>query len=99
MNTEAEKKIKKLEEKRKQEETSETKELVKKMNVDAVANILIKMQNENYALRSEFVDLKRMISRVTQDKAELQAQLNILKAMGGRGIIGGTGSTVHKQGE
>ena len=69
------------------------------MNVDAVANVLIKMQNENYALRSEFVDLKRMISRATQDKTELQAQLNILKAMGGRGIIGGTGSTVHKQGE
>ena len=69
------------------------------MNVDAVANVLIKMQNENYALRSEFVDLKRIITKVTQDKTELQAQLNILKAMGGRGIIGGTGSTVHKQGE
>ena len=81
------------------EKNNETKELVKKMNVDAVANILIKMQNENYALRSEFVELKRMISKVTQDKAELQAQLNILKAMGGRGIIGGTGSTVHTQGK
>jgi hypothetical protein len=99
MNTEPEKKIKEIEEKRKNEKTNETKELVKKMNVDAVANILIKMQNENYALRSEFVDLKRMISKVTQDKAELQAQLNILKAMGGRGIIGGTGSTVHTQGK
>ena len=80
-------------------EIEEKKELVKKMNVDAVANVLIKMQNENYALRSEFVDLKRIITKVTQDKTELQAQLNILKAMGGRGIIGGTGSTVHKQGE
>ena len=81
------------------EETNETKELVKKMNVDAVANVLIKMQNENYKVRSEFVDLKGMISRVTQDIAELRSQLNVLKAMGGRGIIGGTGSTVHKQGE
>ena len=81
------------------EETNETKELVKKMNVDAVANVLIKMQDENYEVRSEFVDLKRIISKVTQDIAELRPQLNVLKAMGGRGILGGTGSTVHKQGE
>ncbi len=81
------------------EETNETKELVKKMNVDAVANVLTNMQIDNYAVRSEFVDLKRIISKVTQDIAELRAQLNVLKAMGGRGIIGGTGSTVHKQGE
>jgi hypothetical protein len=99
MNTEPEKKIKEMEEKRKNEEASETKELVKKMNVDAVANILIRMQNENYALRSEFVNLKQMISKVTQDKIELQTQLNILKAMGGRGIMGGTGSTVHTSDE
>jgi hypothetical protein len=81
------------------EKTHETKELVKKMNVDVVANLLVKMQNENYAVRSEFVDLKRMLSKVTQDTAELRSQLNVLKATGGRGIIGGTGSTVHKQGE
>ncbi len=85
--------------KEKMEKTNETKELVKKMNVDVVANLLLKMQNENYKVRSEFVDLKRIISKVTQDKIELRSQLNILKAMGGRGIIGGTGSTVHKQGE
>lgn len=83
----------------KMEDTNETKELVGKMNVDVVANVLIKMQNENYKVRSEFVDLKRMISKVTQDITELRSQLNVLKAMGGRGIIGGTGSTVHKQGE
>lgn len=83
----------------KREETNETKELVKKMNVDAVADLLIKMQDENYKVRSEFVDLKRMISKVTQDIAELRAQTNVLKAMGGRGILGGTGSTVHTQGE
>ncbi len=81
------------------EETNETKELVKKMNVDAVAHLLTNMQIDNYKVRSEFVDLKRMISRVTQDIAELRAQLNVLKAMGGRGILGGTGSTVHTQGE
>lgn len=83
----------------KMEETNETKELVKKMNVDAVSNVLIKMQNENYKVRSEHVDLKQMITRVAQDMAGLRSQLNVLKAMGGRGIIGGTGSTVHKQGE
>lgn len=81
------------------EENNETKDLVKKMNVDAVANILIKMQNDNHEVRSEFVDFKRMITKVTQDVAELRAQQNVLKAMGGRGIMGGTGSTVHTQGE
>lgn len=81
------------------EETNETKELVKKMNVDAVANVLIKMQIDNYGVRSEFVDLKQIVTKVTQDITELRSQLNILKAMGGRGIIGGTGSTVHKKGE
>lgn len=83
----------------KMEEASETIELVKTMNVDVVANLLLKMQNENYKVRSEFIDLKRMITKVTQDIVELRSQLNVLKAMGGRGIIGGTGSTVHKQGE
>jgi hypothetical protein len=81
------------------EKVSETKELVKKMNVDAVASVLLKMQSENFKTRSEFVDLKRMITKVTQDKAELRSELNMLKAMGGRGIIRGTGSTVHTQGE
>jgi hypothetical protein len=82
-----------------EEEAHQTKELVKKMNVDAVANVLLKMQNENYKVRSEFIDLKRIISSVTQDIEGLRSQLNILKAVGGRGTIGGTGSTVHKQGE
>lgn len=90
MDTEAEEKM---------EETNNTKELVKKMNVDAVANLLIKMQIENYAARSEFVDLKRIISKATQDVAELRSQANVLKAVGARGTIGGTGSTVHSQGE
>ncbi len=99
MTTEVEKKIKELEENRRKEETNQTKELVKKMNVDAVANILLKMQSENYKVTSEHVSLKQMISRATQDIAGLRSQLNMLKALGGRGIIGGTGSTVHKQGE
>ena len=81
------------------EESYETKELVKKMNIDAVANLLIKMQDENYKVRSEFVDLKRIISKATQNVTELRSQANVLKAVGARGIIGGTGSTVHSKGE
>jgi hypothetical protein len=82
----------------KKKETNETKELVKKMNVDAVANVLITMQNDNYKVKSEFVDLKRIITKVTQDIAELRAEIHMLKAMGLRGNMG-TASTVHTQGE
>lgn len=84
---------------KKDEETNETKEQVKKMNVDAVAKILTGMQDDNHTVKSQFVDLKRIVTNLTQDIAELRAQTNVLKAMGGRGILGGTGSTVHKQGE
>ncbi|MEK7613458.1 MAG: hypothetical protein AAB439_01105 [Patescibacteria group bacterium] len=83
----------------KMEESSETKELVKKMNVDAVANVLVNMQIDNYKIKSEQVDLHPIVSRVTQDIAGLRAEINVLKAMGGRGTIGGTGSTVHMKGE
>ena len=82
----------------KMEEINETKELVKKMNVDAVANVLINMQNDDYKVKSEQADLKHTISKVTQEITGLRAEINVLKAMGLRGNMG-TGSTVHKQGE
>lgn len=81
------------------EKTNETKELVKKMNVDAVASFLTNMQDSNYKIRAEQGDLKHIISKVTQDIAGLRAQTDTLKAMGARGTIGGTGSTVHMKGE
>ena len=79
-------------------ETNETKELVKKMNVDAVAKVLTNMQDDNHKVKSEQADLKRIVSKVTQDIAGLRAEIHMLKAMGLRGNMG-TRSTVHKQGE
>jgi hypothetical protein len=81
------------------EEINETTELVKKMNVDVVAKVLTDMQNYNHEVKSEQADLTKIVLKVTQDIAELRAQINVLKTMGARGTIGGTGSTVHMQGE
>jgi hypothetical protein len=78
--------------------TNETKELVKRLNVDAAAQLLINMQDSNYKIKSEQSDLKHIVSKVTQDITGLRAELRMLKAMGLRGTMG-TGSTVHKQGE
>jgi len=83
----------------KKKEIEETKEGVQKLNVDAVAKVLTDIQDGNHKVKSEQVDLKRIITKVTQDLAALRAEINMLKAMGGRGTMGGTGSTVHKQGE
>ncbi len=82
----------------KMEEINETKELVKKMNIDAVANVLTNMQNDNYKVKSEQADLKHIMSKATQEITGLRAEINVLKVMGFRGNMG-TGSTVHKQGE
>ena len=79
-------------------ETNETKELVKKMNVDAVARLLTNMQDGNYKIKSEQGDLKHIVSKVTQDITGLRSEIHVLKAMGLRGNMG-TRSTVHKQGE
>ena len=81
------------------EETNDTKELVRQMNVDAVAKVLLDMKNYTFTVRSEQADITHMVSKITQDIAGLQAELNVLKAMGARGTIGGTGSTVHYKGE
>jgi hypothetical protein len=79
-------------------EIEETKELVKKMNVDAVSQLLIDLQNDHKGIKDEQVDLKRMLTNLTQNIVELRAEINILKAMGFRGNTG-TGSTVHASGE
>ena len=76
------------------EETNETKELVKKMNVDAVAQLLTDLQDDHKSIKDAQVDLKRILTNLTRDIVELRAEINILKAMGFRGTMG-TGSTVH----
>jgi hypothetical protein len=82
----------------KTEKTNRTKELVKKMNVDAVANVLINMQIDNYKVKSEQANLKHIMLKAIQDISSLKAEISMLKVMGLRGNMG-TGSTVHKQGE
>lgn len=79
-------------------EIEETKELVKKMNVDAVSQLLIDLQNDHKGIKDEQVDLKRILTNLTQNIVDLRAEINILKAMGFRGNTG-TGSTVHVSGE
>jgi hypothetical protein len=81
------------------QEIEETKKAVKKLNVDAVAQLLTDMQTDNHKIKTEQVSLKPIILKVTQDVTALRAEINTLKAMGARGNMGGTGSTVHKQGE
>ena len=79
-------------------EIEETKEVVKKMNVDAVAQLLTDLQDDHQSIKNEQVDLKRMLTNLTQDILELRSEINILRAMGFRGSTG-TGSTVHAKGE
>lgn len=79
-------------------EIEETKELVKKMNVDAVSQLLTDLQDDHQGIKNEQVDLKRMVTNLTQGQTELRAEINMLKAMGFRGNMG-TGSTVHEKGE
>ena len=79
-------------------EIEETKEVVKTMNVNAVAQLLTNIQDDNHKIKSEQIDLKRMVTNLTQGQTELRAEINMLKAMGFRGNMG-TGSTVHEKGE
>ncbi len=78
-------------------EIERTKELVEKMNVDAVSQLLIDLQDDHRNIKNEQVDLKRILTNLTQDIVELRAEINILRAMGFRGNMG-TGSTVHVKG-
>jgi chromosome segregation ATPase len=75
-------------------EIEETRALVKKMNVDAVSQLLTDLQDDHKSIKDTQVDLKRILTNLTQDILELRAEINILKAMGFRGNMG-TGSTVH----
>ena len=79
-------------------EIEETRALVKKMNVDAVSQLLTDLQDDHQSVNNEQVDLKRILTNLTQGIVELRAEINILKAMGFRGNMG-TGSTVHTQDE
>lgn len=79
-------------------EIEETKEAVKSMNVDSVANLLIKVQNELHALKTDNIDMKRMLTTAKQDNIEMRAEVNALKHMGFVGITG-HGSTVHNKEE
>lgn len=76
----------------------ETRETVKKMNVDAVSQLLTDLQDDHHNIKNEQVDLKRILTNLTQDILELRAEINILRAMGFRGNMG-TGSTVHERSE
>ena len=77
-------------------EIEETKALVKRMNVDAVSQLLTDLQDDHHNIKTEQVDLKRILTNLTQDILELRAEINMLKAMGFRGNMG-TGSTVHEK--
>jgi chromosome segregation ATPase len=79
-------------------EIEETKKAVKKMNVDAVSQLLTDLQNDHQNIKNEQVDLKRILTNLTQGLTELRAEINMLKAMGFRGNMG-TGSTVHAKDE
>ena len=79
-------------------EIEETRALVKKMNVDAVSQLLTDLQDDHQGIKNEQVDLKRILTNLTQDIVELRAEINMLKAMGFRCNMG-TGSTVHEKGE
>jgi chromosome segregation ATPase len=75
-------------------EIEETRALVKKMNVDAVSQLLTDLQDDHKSIKDAQVDLKRILTNLTQDIVEMRAEINILKAMGFRGTMG-TGSTAH----
>ena len=77
-------------------EMQASKELVKTMNVEAVGDLLMKVQNKMHELLSDNVDMKRMVTDVKQENIDMRAEINALKAMGFRGIAG-HGSTVHNK--
>lgn len=80
------------------EEIASIKEAVKKINVNAVAELLINIQDDNYKIKDEQVDLKRIITNLTQELTALRAEIEALKVIGYRANMG-TGSTVHTKDE
>jgi len=79
-------------------EIEETRELVRQMNVNAIAPLLTDLQDDHQDIKNEQVDLKRMMTNLNQEVLALRAEINMLKAMGFRGNTG-TGSTVHNKNE
>ena len=75
-------------------EIEKTREVVKTMNVNAVADLLVKVQEQNHKVLEDNVDLKRMVTTNNREMAEMRSEIAALKAMGFRGTMG-TGSTVH----
>jgi len=92
-------KIKKSEEENQAKEKEETKMAVRNVNVDALARIVTNIEQENNEIKSGNVKLRAMITKAMRDIEPLRAELIKLKAMGARGNLGGTGSTVHKKDE
>ena len=80
--------------KERMEEMEKAKEDVRKMNIEAVADLLVKMQDRYHEVLADNVDMKRMVTDVKQEVMALRGEINALKAMGFRGTMG-TGSTVH----
>lgn len=79
-------------------EIEETKNVVKTMNVNAVAELLVKVQDQNHQVLNENVDIKRMLTQNNMEMAAMRSEISMLKAMGFRGNMG-TGSTVHTKDE
>ena len=67
------------------------KERIKEKNVDAVAQIMVDLQDRVNELSSELVDLKRIVTNTHGEMASIRAEFNALKAMGY--IKMGTGPT------
>lgn len=64
------------------EERAKNKEILKDKNIDAVAQLLIDSREHNHKVQAEMVELRKNITTLTQQHAELQGQLNAIKAMG-----------------
>lgn len=79
-------------------EMEDTKAVVKNMNVEAVAELLTKVQEKHHEVMADNVDMKRMVTDAKQEILVLRGEINALKAMGFRGNMG-TGSTVHNKDE
>ena len=80
--------------KERMEEMEKAKEDVRKMNIEAVADLLVKMQVRYHVVLADNVDMKRMVTDLKQEILVLKAEVNALKTMGFKGTMG-TGSTVH----
>ncbi|MGW8178661.1 MAG: hypothetical protein ACWGQW_07845 [bacterium] len=67
------------------------KERIREKNVDAIAQILVDLQNRVNDLSAEVVDLRRIVTNTHGDMASIRGEFNALRAMGY--IKMGTGPT------